>query len=57
VIADRSATFRNRLVRHERAIFVQAQQSAACNASHPIEARLSRWLLLHETYGTAPRRR
>jgi CRP-like cAMP-binding protein len=45
VIADRSATFRNRLVRHEQAIFVQARQSAACNASHPVETRPSRWLL------------
>jgi CRP-like cAMP-binding protein len=23
----------------------QAQQAAACNAAHPLEARLSRWLL------------
>src|SRR6266478_4727140 len=27
------------------AILAQAQQSAACNASHSVEARLSRWLL------------
>ena len=26
-------------------MFAQAQQSAACNASHTVEARLSRWLL------------
>lgn len=30
---------------HEQALFAQAQQSAACNATHPIESRLSRWLL------------
>jgi CRP-like cAMP-binding protein len=45
MIADRSATFRNLLVRHEQTVFLQAQQSAACNASHSVEARLSRWLL------------
>ena len=30
---------------HEQALFSQAQQSAACNATHVIESRLSRWLL------------
>ena len=43
--ADRSAAFRTLLARHEQALFAQAQQSAACNASHSVEARLSRWLL------------
>jgi CRP-like cAMP-binding protein len=43
--ADRSAGFRTLLVRHEQALLAQAQQSAACNASHSVEARLSRWLL------------
>ena len=43
--ADRNDTVRNLLARHELALFVQAQQSAACNASHSVEARLSRWLL------------
>jgi CRP-like cAMP-binding protein len=43
--ADRSALLRNLLGRHEQALFAQAQQSAACNASHSVEARLSRWLL------------
>jgi CRP-like cAMP-binding protein len=43
--ADRSAAFRTALIRHEQALFAQAQQSAACNASHSVEARLSRWLL------------
>jgi CRP-like cAMP-binding protein len=33
------------LVRHEQVLLVQAQQSAACNASHALEARLARWLL------------
>lgn len=43
--ADRSALLRNLLGRHEQALFAQAQQSAVCNASHSVEARLSRWLL------------
>lgn len=44
-IADRSLAFRTLLARHEQALSVQAQQSAACNASHSVEARLARWLL------------
>jgi CRP-like cAMP-binding protein len=43
--AARSVTFRGLLARHEQALFVHAQQSAACNAAHSVEARLSRWLL------------
>ena len=33
------------LLRHEQALFAQAQQSAACMADHKVEARLCRWLL------------
>jgi CRP-like cAMP-binding protein len=43
--ADRSVTFRAMAARHEQALLALAQQSAACNASHSVEARLSRWLL------------
>jgi CRP-like cAMP-binding protein len=43
--ADGSAAFRTLLARHEQALIAQAQQSAACNASHSVEARLTRWLL------------
>jgi CRP-like cAMP-binding protein len=43
--ADQSASLRTILIRHEQAIFVQAQQSAGCIASHPAMARLARWLL------------
>lgn len=43
--ADRSRTLRRHLARQERALLVQAQQSAACNASHSVESRLSRLLL------------
>jgi CRP-like cAMP-binding protein len=41
----RSAGFRALLARHEQALLAQAQQSAACNASHSVEARLAHWLL------------
>jgi len=44
-LAAQNPTLRNLLARHEQALNVQAQQSAACNASHSVEARLSRWLL------------
>jgi CRP-like cAMP-binding protein len=40
--------------RHEQTLFAQAQQSAACNVTHPTESRLARWLLrasdLHGSY-------
>jgi CRP-like cAMP-binding protein len=38
-------TFRITLTQHAQAIFVQAQQSAGCIASHSAISRLSRWLL------------
>jgi CRP-like cAMP-binding protein len=44
-IADHNVAVRTTLIRHEQALLVQAQQSAACNAAHSVEARLSRWLL------------
>src|SRR3954463_16637387 len=40
-----SHTLISRIIRHEQTVFVQAQQSTACMASHDIEARLCRWLL------------
>jgi CRP-like cAMP-binding protein len=36
---------RSLLGAHEQALLAQAQQSAACNATHGIESRLARWLL------------
>jgi CRP-like cAMP-binding protein len=42
---DRSIALRSLVARHEQALFAQAQQSVACNVSHTVEARLSRWLL------------
>jgi CRP-like cAMP-binding protein len=44
-VAEQSNTLRETMVRHGQALFVQAQQTAACNASHAVEARLARWLL------------
>jgi CRP-like cAMP-binding protein len=44
-VADRSRDFRQLLARHAQALHAQEQQSAACNAAHSVEARLSRWLL------------
>jgi CRP-like cAMP-binding protein len=50
--ADQSATFRGLLARHGLAIYAQVQQTAGCNASHPVEARLARCLLwMHELSG------
>src|SRR3954464_4224280 len=43
--AKRSDTLMSMLLRHEQALFAQAQQSAACVANHVVEARLCRWLL------------
>jgi len=44
-LADTSIACRITLFKHEQLILVQAQQSAACNATHTVEARLARWLL------------
>jgi CRP-like cAMP-binding protein len=44
-VAEKSPALRTTLLRHEQVLFVQAQQSAVCNASHAVEARLARWLL------------
>jgi CRP-like cAMP-binding protein len=44
-VAGQSPALRTTLLRHEQVLFAQAQQSAACNASHTVEARLARWLL------------
>lgn len=44
-LSDTSPACRTALLRDEQLILIQAQQSAACNAAHTVEARLSRWLL------------
>ncbi|MDB5504872.1 MAG: Crp/Fnr family transcriptional regulator [Tardiphaga sp.] len=44
-IAEHNTALRDLITRHEHFLFAQAQQSAACNASHGVEARLARYLL------------
>ena len=44
-IAAEFEPFRSLLIRHEQVLFAQSQQSAACNSSHTVEARMCRWLL------------
>jgi CRP-like cAMP-binding protein len=43
--AAQSEDLRQKLYQHDQLLWVQAQQSAACNALHHIEERLSRWIL------------
>ena len=44
-ITDKVKVVRSLLIRHDQVLFAQSQQSAACNASHSVEARMCRWLL------------
>ena len=44
-LADEFGPLRSILIRHEQVLFAQAQQSAGCNASHSVEARMCRRLL------------
>ncbi len=43
--ADQSSALRTQLARHGLAVYAQVQQTAGCNAAHPVESRLSRCLL------------
>ncbi|HEY3744178.1 MAG TPA: Crp/Fnr family transcriptional regulator [Bryobacteraceae bacterium] len=45
IAAAQSPALRGLVSRHGEALLTQAQQTAACNAVHSVEARLSRWLL------------
>ena len=44
-LANEHEQLRSLLIQHEQVLFAQSQQSAACNASHTVEARMCRWLL------------
>jgi len=44
-VLDQSAVVRRQVGRHCAALMVQAHQTALCNAAHPVEARIARWLL------------
>lgn len=44
-VARDSEEFRKAIIGHEQLILAQAQQSAACNATHTLNERLARWLL------------
>ncbi|MBX9826467.1 MAG: Crp/Fnr family transcriptional regulator [Xanthobacteraceae bacterium] len=44
-IGPAGSEFRKRLEGYDRYIAAQAQQSAACNVAHSLDARLARWLL------------
>jgi CRP-like cAMP-binding protein len=43
--AEESREIRDIIVRYGEMLLIQVQQTAACNALHAVEARLSRWLL------------
>jgi CRP-like cAMP-binding protein len=49
---DASPSLRVMLAKHEQFFIAQVQQSAGCNASHTVEARMCRWLLrMHDLAG------
>src|SRR5262245_63914918 len=44
-VAEDSEAVCRIVVRYGEMLLIQVQQNAACNALHPVEARLSSWLL------------
>jgi CRP-like cAMP-binding protein len=44
-VAAESVSIRDIIARYGEMLLIQVQQTAACNALHDVEARLSRWLL------------
>ena len=43
--AQQSSELRNLIVKYNEVLLAQVQTTAACNALHHVEARLSRWIL------------
>ena len=43
---ERSSALRTRMLKYSEARLAMTGQTAACNAAHPIRARLARWLLI-----------
>jgi hypothetical protein len=41
----KSPSLLSTIIRHEQTVYAQAQQSAACIATHNVESRLARWLM------------
>jgi CRP-like cAMP-binding protein len=53
LLAREFVPFRALLLRFDQFLMAQIQQTAACNAIHPVEQRFCRWLLrMHELAGT-----
>ncbi len=44
-VADKDKGLRSLLVRHGQVLLAESQQSAACNATHRVDARMCKWLL------------
>jgi CRP-like cAMP-binding protein len=44
-ILDQNPAIRSLAAKFDGAVLAQAQQTALCNAAHPVEARICRWLL------------
>jgi CRP-like cAMP-binding protein len=44
---QRGGTLQRALLRYTHALMTQISQSVVCNARHPVEGRLARWLLMY----------
>jgi CRP-like cAMP-binding protein len=52
-VAMQSPAMISLFIKHEQTLYAQAQQTAACNVKHHVDARLARWLLrAHDLSGS-----